>query len=62
MTKTWTLAALMEILCCKICKWVHKVLSFLGYNFSVYSDLSKKINKQINKLGHCPGNKYSTPY
>ena len=32
------------------------MLSFLGYNFSVYSDLSKKINKQINKFGHCPGN------
>ena len=44
-------------LCCKIsCKWVHRVLSFLGYNFSVFSDLSKKINKQINKLGDCPGN------
>ena len=47
----------MGLLCCKIsCKWVHKVLSFLGYNFSVFNELSKKINKQINKLGHCPGN------
>ena len=32
------------------------MLPFLGYNFSVFSDLSKKINKQINKLDHCPGN------
>ena len=46
-----------KLLCCKIsCKWVHTVLSFLGYNFNVFNELSKKINKQINKLGHCPGN------
>ena len=46
-----------ELLCCKIsCKWVHKVLPFLSHDFSIFSDLSKKINKQLNKLGHCPGN------